>query len=228
MEPYEQDHDDHRSPDPLELHLKNTPQHEVPKTWKAEILTKARKELPLTHNQARIRPEKARVSDPAALWAMLQTFSRLISKITPAQAAMASVWTFFLIGGKVDHWLNASSQASTGPHSTLNLTQTYTQQIRNWELAGLEMEFTTGFEEEDIQAPKQKEKPTPGPRSSLKRSNATSLKVAMGRPCHITLVAFSHPIQDTLEAHPSFKGPLQYLSVGHGPGTVRSTFNIIS
>ncbi|MDC0325177.1 hypothetical protein OAM01_00295 [bacterium] len=212
--------------EPLEEHLKNLDSPELPSSWKKDILNHARRQENSSNPQAK-HIQVRNNEEEHWLIVTVEWIQNIFSKLTPVQISMVMIWSFVLIGGKVDHWLNASDESNIPRYFSLSLTESFTAQIKGWELAGLEQEFTAGFEE-DSQTPKQKEKPVPGPRSSLKNNNSTSCKVAMGHTCPITLVLYNLSIQDTVETLPTFKYPLQHLSTWRGPGTVTSTFNPIS
>ena len=225
MKQHPNDPEEHGHLSKLEWHLKIAATPKIPTLWKEGILAEARKELALPTNEA----PSQRENEPGTNLShglVHRMVNQLVSKITPTQMAMASVWISVFISGKVDQWLNASSQDITIPHSPFNLTQQFTQQIRNWELADLDFQLSIEGEEKATPIIQQPSKSTPGPRSSLKSGKAPH-KVAMGRHCHMALAASIPSNQVTSETLSSSKRPSSQLPVGCGSGTIRSTFNSV-
>ena len=212
----------------LEEQLKSLDSPKLPTYWKKEILNHARQQEDFPKPKANhIQVQK----NEREHWLIMtaEWIRNIFSKFTPVQISMVLIWSFALIGGKVDHWLNASGESNVPRNLSLGLTESFTAQIAGWELAGLDSPQPFEEEEKNPASSNQNKPYTPGPRSSLKTENTTHPKpVAMGPPCHIPLVAYNLSIPATVETIPTFKYPLQYLSTRHGPGKVRSTFNPIS
>jgi hypothetical protein len=209
--------------EPLENHLKNLDSPELPASWKKDILSHA---CQLENSS---EPQAIGIQVPKHAedhWFIITVgwIQHMFSKLTPVQISMLLIWSFALIGGKVDHWLNASDASNVPRYYHLSLTESFNAQIEEWELAGLDFPQTFEKEENKPSETNTNRTSTPGPRSSLKEDNTTypSL-VAMGRPCHTTPVAFICSKKVTLETLYSFKRPLPPLPVRHGSGTIRST-----
>jgi hypothetical protein len=209
--------------DPLEDQLRNLDAPKLPTSWKQDILNHARKQEIApnpkpTHNQ--IQKQNTEPGFNIVTTLIRNTFA----KLTPVQISMGVIWGFVLFGGQLDKWLNKTDAANIHGYHTHNLSESFAQQMKSWEMAGLDLQHS--FEEDEKNPPpknQHKSKP-PGPRSSLKTENTINPRpVAMGRPRHINLVASIHSKQATLETHYSFKRTLPQLPVRHGSGTIRST-----
>ena len=202
--------------EPLEDHLKHLAPPDLPPSWKVDILNLARQQENAANHQLRV----SKHAGIGWLMKIADLIQNAFARPTPAQISMAVIWSLVCVGNKVDYWLNAPVESHVPCYLNLGLTESFSTQIKSWELSGLHLTPSEKDGKKTLPESPQNQPDLPAPRSKLKTDHLPHGEVTVEYPLHIVLVEYMFTIP-IIPAETSLNdAPLPSIPLVKGPGSL--------